>query len=185
MPVQLLSRWSTALAVALVGCALLATPARAQTPGDVGQWSSVMSWPISATHAQPAARRQGDVLRRVRRGGCPPRRWDPVTNTLSALPGAAGYNIFCAGHSYLADGRLLVTGGHVECHVGLNDASLFDPFTATWTRLPDMNAGRWYPTNTTLANGDVMVLSGEINGSGVHQRRSRSATSRPRGPGGR
>jgi hypothetical protein len=26
-----------------------------------------------------------------------------------------------------------------------------------------MNAGRWYPTNTTLANGDVLVVSGDID----------------------
>ena len=26
-----------------------------------------------------------------------------------------------------------------------------------------MNAGRWYPTNTTLANGDVLVVSGAID----------------------
>ena len=28
-----------------------------------------------------------------------------------------------------------------------------------------MNAGRWYPTNTALANGDVLVVSGNINTS--------------------
>ena len=26
-----------------------------------------------------------------------------------------------------------------------------------------MNAGRWYPTTTTLPNGDVLVLSGDID----------------------
>src|SRR5436190_153902 len=29
----------------------------------------------------------------------------------------------------------------------------------TW---PDMNDNRWYPTNTTLPNGDVLVVSGWI-----------------------
>ena len=29
--------------------------------------------------------------------------------------------------------------------------------------MPDMNAGRWYPTNTTLPNGDVLVVSGSID----------------------
>ena len=33
----------------------------------------------------------------------------------------------------------------------------------TWTALPDMNAGRWYPTATVLANGDVLVVSGSID----------------------
>ena len=45
---------------------------------------------------------------------------------------------------------------------GLPSAHLYDPFTDTWTELPEMNAGRWYPTNTTLANGDVLVVSGAI-----------------------
>ncbi len=26
-----------------------------------------------------------------------------------------------------------------------------------------MNTGRWYPTTTTLPNGDVLVVSGDIN----------------------
>ncbi len=139
--------------------------ARAQTPSEVGQWSAVMSWPLSATHTslQPDGRVM--FIGEFDEGNLPPRRWDPATNTLTALP-HPGYNIFCAGHSYLADGKLLFTGGHVTSNVGLNDASLWDAFTSSWIRLPDMNAGRWYPTNTTLSNGDVLVLSGDMNGSG-------------------
>ncbi len=149
----------------LVAGGLLALPAQAQTPAETGAWSPVMTWPISATHAslQPDGRVM--FFGEFGEGSLPPQRWDPITNTLTALP-TAGYNIFCAGHSYLADGRLLVTGGHVTSHVGLNDASIFNPFTASWTRLPDMNAGRWYPTNTTLPSGEVVVLSGERNGVG-------------------
>lgn len=29
-----------------------------------------------------------------------------------------------------------------------------------------MNAGRWYPTNTTLASGNVQVLAGTTTGYG-------------------
>ena len=47
--------------------------------------------------------------------------------------------------------------------VGLRIAYRYDPLNDTWTRLPDMNNGRWYPTNTTLPNGDVLVISGWIN----------------------
>ena len=32
-----------------------------------------------------------------------------------------------------------------------------------WSREPDMNAGRWYPTTTTLADGSVLVVSGDID----------------------
>ena len=28
-----------------------------------------------------------------------------------------------------------------------------------------MNAGRWYPTVTTLANGDMLVVSGNVDGT--------------------
>jgi len=42
-------------------------------------------------------------------------------------------------------------------------ASTYNPVTNTWTRLPDMNAGRWYPTTTTLANGDVLVVAGMVD----------------------
>jgi hypothetical protein len=68
-------------------------------------------------------------------------------------------------HTFLADGRLLVTGGHSTNFVGLSKASTYNPFTGAWTALPDMNAGRWYPTNTALANGDVLVVSGSISTS--------------------
>ncbi|MFL5355266.1 galactose oxidase-like domain-containing protein [Archangium sp.] len=153
------------LAVSLAACAVLATPARAQTPADVGQWSGRLTWPVSATHTHLLPNGLVMFFGEFAEGDDPPQLWNPSTGALSAVP-VAGYNIFCSGHSFLADGRLLVTGGHIESHVGLNDASLYNPFTNTWSRQPDMNAGRWYPTNTTLPNGDVMVLSGEMNGTG-------------------
>lgn len=61
---------------------------------------------------------------------------------------------------------MLVTGGHIGVELGLNDASYYHPSTDTWEQLADMNAGRWYPTNVTLANGNVVVMSGtKENGS--------------------
>ncbi|MCP3102073.1 DUF1929 domain-containing protein [Myxococcus sp. K15C18031901] len=148
-----------------VVCLLAAPVAWSQSELTMGLWSPVMHWPLSATHASLLPDGTVMFFGEFEEGLLPPRRWNPDTGELTALP-HPGYNIFCAGHSFLADGRLLVTGGHVESHVGLADASLFDAVTSTWTRLPEMNAGRWYPTNTTLSNGDVLVLSGEVNGSG-------------------
>jgi hypothetical protein len=86
--------------------------------------------------------------------------WDPVTNSASALP-SAGYDLFCFGHAYLADGRVLAAGGHIADYVGLAKASVYNPATNSWTPVPDMNAGRWYPTVTTLPNGDALVVSGQ------------------------
>jgi hypothetical protein len=91
-----------------------------------------------------------------------PTLWDPVANTFSAASKAA-YNIFCSGHSLLPDGRLLVTGGHNGASgYGYPYASIYDPNQDSWTQIPNMQDARWYPTNTTLANGDVLVVAGEI-----------------------
>lgn len=94
-----------------------------------------------------------------------PRLWDPASGSVTPLP-QAGYNIFCSGHSFLANGSLLVTGGKVDYapQHGLPYATSYDPFAIPpinpWTQLPGMNAGRWYPTNVTLGNGDVVVMAG-------------------------
>lgn len=127
----------------------------------VGQWSQVIDaqvLPIDM-HVLPT----GDVMywQRGDAGDPSPRLWNPTTGGIkaAALP---GYDLFCSGHSFLADGALLVTGGHIADLVGLPKTSVYNPFTDSWTPLPDMNAGRWYPTNTTLANGDVLVVSGAV-----------------------
>ena len=90
--------------------------------------------------------------------------WDPTTGTTSLLS-APGYDLFCSGHVFLADGRLFAAGGHIEGGVGLPNASTYDPFNDLWTSVPTMNAGRWYPTATVLGNGDVLVVSGAIDNS--------------------
>jgi hypothetical protein len=68
--------------------------------------------------------------------------------------------LFCSGHAFLADGRLLVTGGHLSDHHGLPDANLFDAPTRRWTTVAPMSRGRWYPTSTTLSDGEVLTLAG-------------------------
>jgi hypothetical protein len=88
--------------------------------------------------------------------------WDPATAAITQ-PAQPGRNLFCAGNSSMADGKVFVPGGHIENNVGLQSASYYDPFTNAWTNVPDMNAGRWYPSSTTLANGDVLVTSGDTD----------------------
>lgn len=89
------------------------------------------------------------------------RLWDPFTGAIT-IPALPGYDIFCAGHSLLPDGRLLITGGHIDDLIGMDNSTIYDPFKNTWTDLPKMNAGRWYPTSKTLADGNLLVVSGEI-----------------------
>lgn len=149
----------------LLGLVVCASSARAQpAPAQVGRWASVMNWPISATHTSLLPDGKVMFYGEFEEGALPPRRWDPATNVLTEYP-YAGYNIFCSGHSFLSNGKLLVTGGHIASHVGLPHASIFDYLSNTWTQMPDMNGPRWYPTNTTLNNGDIVVTSGEMNGA--------------------
>jgi hypothetical protein len=95
-----------------------------------------------------------------------PNIWDPVSNTFSPTA-AAGYELFCAGHTSMADGRVFIAGGHIADYTGYSHAAIFDPFKNTMTQVPDMNQGRWYPTTTELANGDILVVSGDINSNTV------------------
>src|SRR5437588_457454 len=65
----------------------------------------------------------------------------------------------------LACVAFFVAGGHVTNWVGLPNAYRYNPFTNNWTRLPDMNNGRWYPTSTMLPSGDILMVSGWVNTS--------------------
>lgn len=79
-------------------------------------------------------------------------------------------NLFCSGHSFLPDGRLLVTGGHKRFPgnpfaegVGDNAINIFDHKNKTWNLHPvSMDKGRWYPYNLTLANGETLIMSGSF-----------------------
>jgi len=76
-------------------------------------------------------------------------------------------NIFCAGQTVLADGRVLVAGGNRAYenatnrnYAGLTRTYLFDPVTETWSEQPQMRQGRWYPTLLRMADGRVAMASG-------------------------
>lgn len=127
----------------------------------VGQWSPVMTWPYEAIHAHLLPTGEALYWNKGKTADMiHPTFWNPATNASTAATDPAA-NIFCSGEAFLPDGRLLVAGGHVHDYVGLPDA--YSPFTNSWTHLPDMNNGRWYPTNTALPNGDVLVTSGWID----------------------
>ncbi len=74
-------------------------------------------------------------------------------------------DVFCSGHAFLADGRLLVAGGTLEYDFGhpffgLREALAFDADAEQWTAVPSMAGGRWYPTLITLGDGRVLAISG-------------------------
>jgi len=131
--------------------------------GQLGQWTTLKTLPFFPVHSHLLP--TGNVM--IWPGdagisGNDPRLWNPADQTVTTLA-KPGYDLFCSGHAFLAGGRLFVAGGHIQNGVGLPKASLYDPSSNTWAAAPDMNAGRWYPTVTTLANGDALVVSGFVD----------------------
>ena len=146
-----------------------------------GQWGPVFPLPNVAIHTHVLP--NGRVLMWGRRDNpndsldvheCTPFVWNPVngevTHTEPRQPtladGTTKINLFCSGHAFLPDGRLLVVGGHLEDSDGVNQATLYDPATNRWTPTALMNKGRWYPTATTLPDGSVLVLAGSYKDQG-------------------
>lgn len=107
----------------------------------------------------------------------------PASGTLNIqpLPEAqlAGTSdvIYCAGHVPMADGRVLFTGGSryeylgndaLQQEYGLNYARVYSPSTNTFSRvtttmkggLTNMEGQAWYPTNTRMPDGKVLVIGG-------------------------
>ena len=145
-----------ALAFASVVGSQLSFTAAAQ-PSATGEWSAVQSWPVVAIHVHVLP--NGKVLVWPRDGGNQARLWDPGTGTFTPVP-LPSMNLFCTGHAFLPDGRLMVTGGHIRDGTGERLAHIFDYQNNTWVRVADMNDGRWYPTSTALPNGESLVISG-------------------------
>lgn len=143
-----------------------------------GEWGPVFPLPNVGIHASVLP--DGRVLMWGRRDRpsdsldaheCTPFVWDPRTGSSTDTPqptlaDGTKVNLFCAGHAFLPDGRLLVAGGHWADGDGLGQAALYDWRTNRWTATDRMvtTAGqelrRWYPTLTALPNGNVLVLSG-------------------------
>ncbi|MCD0451147.1 DUF1929 domain-containing protein [Actinocorallia sp. API 0066] len=96
--------------------------------------------------------------------------YDPKTNRFTNVP--TPYDMFCAGHVQLADGRVLVLSGTEEYAEydavgnetagwkGSKQSYVFDPRTNRYTKVNDMVDGHWYPSATILPNGDVYSVGG-------------------------
>ena len=73
-------------------------------------------------------------------------------------------NLFCGGHAFLPDGRLLMVGGDREDQDRLRMLHTFTPGGAgggTWRDVDRMAQGRWYASAVTLPDGRVLIVAGE------------------------
>ena len=162
------------LALPLVGC-VTADDGLDPNKGDgksefVGKWDATIDFQIVAAHAHLLPTGEVMYWDRGNTGGGitkttpwgPPRIWNPESGAIESVTSTLDYEPFCSGHSMLADGRLFVAGGHDGGDtLGDPRASIFNPVSRTWTTVAQqMSLGRWYPSTTPLAGGDILVLSG-------------------------
>lgn len=101
---------------------------------------------------------------------------DPSNGSVAPTTNAGGHgghgdgdgppHIFCSGHAFLADGRLLVAGGH---HLDIKSIHTFDPSTRAWSLIGQMPEGRWYPSCCPLPGGRVAIVGGPGGVGGTEQ----------------
>jgi len=137
--------------------------ATAGNPAQTGLWSGTTALPIVSVNMALLSN-QKILMYDGQSFGFDARVWDPVANTFLSVPAPA--NLFCSGIEQLADGRVVVIGGHAGAHTGLTAVNAFDPNFNAWTVLADMANPRWYPTATMLPDGRLLALSGESNCDG-------------------
>ena len=101
------------------------------------------------------------------------RIWNPATKLMTAPVIPLPEDLFCSGHTFLPDGRLLIIGGDSHAHppgvvhaAQQNNHCYFftpdpgNPDTGSFSRTGDMAHFRWYPTALRLADGRVLAFSG-------------------------
>ena len=135
-----------------------ALPAEATT----GKWGPVVPWDIVPLHmnllpnGKIFAWGKTDVADTMGM----PRVWDPSSESPNqAREIHVDDMLFCAGHTLMPDGRLMVNGGHHMDDAGIKVTYFFDQ-NGNPTKGPDMAHGRWYPTLTVLEDGRVLTMAG-------------------------
>ena len=148
----------------------------------VGQWSPTLPWNIIPIHSVLTP--QGDILSfgsdkaGNQMGGLYYDLWEPRKGTgLDAhqlLPNHSPTDLFCAAQVVVpSTGQVMMSGGDNN-DLGINanpNTTLFDGVSKNmFDGDVKMAYPRWYPTNTTLPNGDILVQGGSavgVDGPGI------------------
>lgn len=136
-----------------------------------GVWTDIADWPIIAIHM--ALLPNGDVFSYgtgTKDESNEAFRYDVWTPSLGlsdashkTLDKQSPTDIFCSGQTLLTSGELLIVGGNLAADVnrGSSDINLYNSSSQSLNKSPlQMTQGRWYPTATTLASGDVLLQAG-------------------------
>ena len=130
-----------------------------------GQWSAPVNYGMSAGIMQHAVLIPGTSKILYFEDGAGTYLLDPNTGGIKAE--VAGSNLFSAGQTVLADGRIMTLGGDLngEPAAGTTNTNIYNPGTDSWTAAAAMNYLRWYPTATKLADGRILATSGTASGA--------------------
>uniref|UniRef100_UPI0030DACE0C galactose oxidase-like domain-containing protein n=1 Tax=uncultured Hoeflea sp. TaxID=538666 RepID=UPI0030DACE0C len=139
------------------------------TQGD-GEWSNVVALTIIPIHAvvlpdgkvftfgsTEAGGQGGDFVYSL---------FDPETGVEKVLENTTGTNIFCSNLALDPEtGNVIIFGGDGNRNggggiSGIDSVTVFDYRTQTMSEAEPMDYARWYPSNITLSNGDILVLGG-------------------------
>jgi hypothetical protein len=108
-------------------------------------------------------------------------------------------DLFCCGHCYMGDGRVLIAGGtltfppqsegdHHGIHFeGHRRAFIYEPAKMRFTEVTSMGSqpgksqggGRWYPTLCTLPTGEVLAVAGHPMGDDTRHNNNRPERYQP------
>jgi hypothetical protein len=142
-PPNVIGRWSPIINAPVVPIFSSLLP-----NGNVLMWDSVGDNPIGSTPIHNSTRVAV---------------WNPNTGGFTRVD-LKGFNIFCAGFSHLPDGKLFLAGGNKNSKAdGIRQTHIFNFTNNSWSRGPDMNYERWYPSVASLANGEQFVMGGGPN----------------------
>jgi hypothetical protein len=148
-----------------------------------GFWTAPEAWPVVPIHASlmpPIGNNRASIVSWGNNpqlaGGNNPKGLTKVdrymrynqqhTMTNFQAASTADGDMFGAGQTHLEDGSLFVAGGSPpkqnpgDAWGSINDSFKLDFASGTWSSRAKMSEARWYPTNTLLPNGDVLVTSG-------------------------
>ncbi len=161
-------------------------------------WTPLIDSEICAIHAAlvPTANGDGEIIYFGGDEHSPPelqaghldksRRFNCRTNAVTYVASPPA-DLFCCGHSLMADGRLLVGGGtktyeaeapgdHHGVHfTGERRCWAYNPFAPGFSEIArfgpapaqeadDTGGGRWYPSIVTLHNGQLLAVAGHPSG---------------------
>jgi hypothetical protein len=139
-----------------------------------GSWGPLVDWPMVPLHmhllptGKILAWGKYDTGVNGTMGGRP-RLWDPAAGPpTTARMIAVDTMLFCSGHAFMADGRLMVSGGHKLDDKGIDVTNIFDPVSESFVPgLPKMAFGRWYPTVTELPDTRMLTMAGRDSAGNV------------------